>query len=103
MTRSSGAADRWNQSARPGGSIRPPWVSSPLETLAAGASPDRTVLDLMTMRDPEERCGYVFAGNSRDLDHWVIDPRLEAALVSGSFGVVHVNAEFARHAGDRDP
>jgi hypothetical protein len=33
----------------------------------------------------------------------VISPGLQAALVSGSVDVVHVNAEFADHASDDDP
>jgi hypothetical protein len=33
----------------------------------------------------------------------VISPGLQAALVSGSVDVVHVNAEFADHTSDHDP
>jgi predicted extracellular nuclease len=57
---------------------------------------------MMTL-DPDERYGYVFEGKSQDLEHLVISPGLEAALVPGSVDVVHVNAEFANHASDHDP
>jgi predicted extracellular nuclease len=79
------------------------WFSPPLATLTVGASPDRDLLDLMTTLDPKERYGYVFEGNSQDLDHLVISPGLQEALVPGSVDVVHVNAEFADHASDHDP
>jgi hypothetical protein len=73
------------------------WFSPPLATLTTGATPDQNLLDLMTMLAPEERYGHVFEGNSEDLDHLVISPRLEAGLVPGSIDVVLVNAEFADH------
>jgi predicted extracellular nuclease len=79
------------------------WFSPPLERLTEGATLDRDLLDLMTTLDPKERYGYVFEGNSQDLDHLVISPGLEDALVPGSVDVVHVNAEFADHASDHDP
>jgi uncharacterized protein len=72
--------------------------SAPVATLeAAGLS------DLFATLPEAERYSYVFQGNSQTLDHLLVSASLQAALVPGSFDVVHVNAEFADQASDHDP
>ena len=51
----------------------------------------------------EERCRYVFEGNSQVLDHLLVSPELRGALVPGGFDIVHVNAEYADQVSDHDP
>jgi uncharacterized protein len=72
--------------------------SAPVATLEAAG-----LTDLFDTLPEAERYSYVFHGNSQTLDHMLVSAALEAALVSGSFDAVHVNAEFADQASDHDP
>jgi predicted extracellular nuclease len=48
---------------------------------------------------PNQRYSYIFDGNSQVLDHILVSP----AIRHVSYGVVHLNAEFAEQASDHDP
>ena len=72
--------------------------SAPVATLEAAG-----LTDLFGTLPEAERYSYVFQGNAQTLDHLLVSPSLQSALVPGSFDVVHVNAEFAKQASDHDP
>jgi uncharacterized protein len=67
-----------------------------LQTLTEGGALLKTLIDTLPVN---ERYSYIFDGNSQVLDHILISP----AIKGYSYGVVHLNAEFADQASDHDP
>lgn len=72
--------------------------SNPLKKITS--SP---LVNLFDKLPAEERYSYTYDGNSQALDHILISPGLEDALVM--FDVIHINSEFAssRRLSDHDP
>jgi uncharacterized protein len=56
--------------------------------------------DLVELLPPEERCTYVFEGNSQVLDHILVS---ESLLHKVEYDIVHVNSEFAAQTSDHEP
>ncbi|GAA0388925.1 endonuclease [Acrocarpospora corrugata] len=70
--------------------------SPAVNTLTSNGTALKTLIDTLPAG---ERYSYVFDGNSQTLDHIMISP----AIKGYSYGVVHINAEFADQASDHDP
>ncbi|QXJ26414.1 lamin tail domain-containing protein [Actinomadura graeca] len=70
--------------------------SPALQTLTGNG----TVLnDLVNALPEDQRYSYVFDGNSQVLDHILLSPSIKGY----SYGIVHINAEFADQDSDHDP
>jgi predicted extracellular nuclease len=80
------------------GDINDFWFSNPMATLTAGG----VLTPLITTLPANERYGYVFDGNSQDLDHILVSPNLYHN-VPFVYDSVHVNAEFVDQISDHDP
>ncbi|WP_371786081.1 lamin tail domain-containing protein [Streptosporangium subroseum] len=70
--------------------------SPALQTITGNGTLLKTLIDTLPA---DQRYSYVFDGNSQVLDHILISP----AIKGYSYGVVHINAEFADQASDHDP
>ncbi len=70
--------------------------SPAVATLTESGTLLKTLIDTLPV---DQRYSYVFDGNSQVLDHILISP----AIKGYSYGVVHINAEFADQASDHDP
>jgi len=80
------------------GDLNDHWFSEPLRLLK-GVGENRLV-NLIELRQPEERWTYIFRGNGQAIDHILTTPSLAERA---EMEVVHVNARLADQAADHEP
>jgi hypothetical protein len=75
--------------------------STPLQVLDGQSVGAPILTDLAAALLPDvQRYGYVYEGNSEELDHIYVS---NALLADAQFQPIHVNSEFANQASDHDP